>query len=129
MVCGWRSFLVASAIAIMGSLIILNAYSEIFPAKELLCGLLLVFFNAFIGTFIANKVLTHRYTGFLVWGMLINGFRIGIFLVLLLVIFKTNLLNNREFAAITLFGYLVFLGREVYTLHTQSLRVFQNEQK
>ena len=68
-------------------------------------------------------------TGFFVWAMMINGLRIGIFLVVLLIIIKMNILNNREFAAITLFGYLVFLAREIYSLHIRSLRVYQNEQK
>ncbi len=124
-----RSLLIVSMVFILGSVIILNTFYGNLLLKELFYCWLLVFINAYIGSFIANQALKQDSTGFLVWGMLINGFRIGVFLIVLLVILKSNILNNREFAAITLFGYLVFLAREVYSLHTHSLRVYQNEQR
>lgn len=123
------TLLSAGGIYMVGSVFILNTFFQNMRLKELFCSWLLVFINAYIGTFIANKALGQRYTGFWVWGMLINGFRIGIFVILLLVILKSNILNNRAFAAITLFGYLVFLVREVFSLHIRSLRMFQEEQK
>ncbi|MEE9368932.1 MAG: hypothetical protein V3V05_08705 [Pontiella sp.] len=121
------SMMVAAIVFMVGSTIILHTYLHNIVLKELFCSWLLVFFNAYIGTFIANKALKQNYTGFFVWSMLINGLRIGVFVMILLIILKTNILNNREFASITLFGYLVFLAQEVYSLHTQSLRVYQKE--
>jgi hypothetical protein len=123
-----RSVLSASVVFMVGSVIILNTFFGSLLLKELFYCWLLVFINAYIGTFIANRALKSQSTGFLVWGMLINGFRIGVFVIVLLVILKSNFLSSREFASITVFGYLVFLAREVYSLHTHSLRVYKNEQ-
>jgi hypothetical protein len=117
------SFLVFAA----GSFLIAELSDHIIPIKEVFYSWLLVFFNAYIGTFIANKALKQDPTGFLVWGMLINGFRIGIFLIVLLVIIKMDVVDNRTFAAITILGYLIFLAREIFSIHTHSLRECQRE--
>ncbi len=124
-----RSMMITGIVFMVGSMIIINTYFQNLPLKELFCCWLLVFINAYIGTFIANRAVNSDSSGFLVWGMLINGVRIGIFLIILLVIIKMNVVDKHAFAANTVLGYLIFLAREIYSLHTQSLRVYQNESK
>ena len=84
--------------------------------KEILYSWLLVFFNAYIGIFIANKAVKSDFTGFFVWAFLINGFRTGVFLILLLVMVKYHILNERGFVLMTLLGYFAFLAAEIYGL-------------
>ena len=96
--------------------------------KELFYSWLLVFFNAYIGIFIANQAIRKEFTGFLVWGFLINGFRAGIFLIVLLSVIKLGILNVRGFVLITFFGYFAFLAAEIYGLHLHSTRIAKDPQ-
>jgi hypothetical protein len=120
-----RTLSVACVVFVAGSLLIAGLVDHVYLTKDVFYCWLLVFFNAYIGTFITNQALKCRHTGFLVWAFLINGLRIVGFLILLLSIVKLSVVHERGFVLMTFFGYFTFLAAEVYGLHNHTKRVSQ----
>ncbi|MDF7798693.1 hypothetical protein P4C99_04420 [Pontiellaceae bacterium B1224] len=108
---------------IAGSLMIAELSDHITQKKDLFYCWLLVFFNAYIGTFIANQAIKRDSIGFLVWTFLMNGLRAGVFLFLLLSVVKWDVSNVRAFVLMTFFGYFAFLAAEISGLlkHTKEI--------
>ncbi len=128
-VSGWsRAGLVATILFLGVTFLIAEFDDRITMTKEVFYSWLLVFFNAYIGTFIANQALKKGSTGFYVWGFLINGIRAGLFLVLLLIGAKWFVVHARGFVLITFFGYFIFLAAEVYGLQAYTKRIAKDPQ-
>jgi hypothetical protein len=119
---------VASVVFIGGSLLIAELGDHHIPTKDVFYCWLLVFFNAYIGTFIANQAIKRNFTGFMVWGFLINGVRAGLFLILLLSVVKWDISNVRAFVLMTFLGYFAFLAAEIYGLHLYTIRISKDPQ-
>ena len=117
-----RPMLAAFILFTAGSIAIFAIHDQFTHVKELFYCWLLVFFNAYIGIFIANQAINRDFTGFMVWGFLINGIRNGAFLILLLVIVKHELINDRGFVLLTFFGYFSFLAAEIIGLQKHTLK-------
>lgn len=115
---------IASLVTLLATFLLGLKMAESFPKKELFCCWLVVFFNAYIGAFIAKQALKRGPNAFFAWAILINGLRVGFFLAVLVVILKFDFLDVRIFAAVTVLGYLILLAGEVARLHTQSLKAF-----
>lgn len=96
--------------------------------KEIFYSWLLVFFNAYIGIFIANRAIKSDSSAFFAWGLLGNGVRAGIFLILLLLIVEWAIFNVRGFVLTTFFGYFTFLAVEIYGLQCHTHRPSVNPQ-
>lgn len=122
-----RSLFVAAAVYMLSSLIIFSLYYQNITQKVLFYSWLLVFINASIGAFIANRALRHGPSGFFVWAVLLNGLRIVTFMIIILAVLKLKVLYAREFIAMTVMGYIMLLAGEIYSLHSQSLRTFKRE--
>lgn len=118
---GWGCA-IASLVFIAGSLAIAEIGDRITPRKEIFYCWLLVFFNAYIGTFIANKAIKSDFTGFMVWAFLVNGLRSGVFLVSLLLIVKWDVVNVQGFVLMTFLGYFAFLSVEIHGLQKHTKR-------
>jgi hypothetical protein len=106
----------ALVVFITGSLLIAELGDHVTPIKYVFYCWLLVFFNALIGTFIANQAIKRDLRGFMVCGFLINGVRAGLFLILLLSVVKWDVSNVRAFVLMTFLGYFSFLAAEIHGL-------------
>ena len=123
-----RGLFLSSIIFVLGSAAIADIDDHITPRKDVFYCWLLVFFNAYIGTFIANQAIKRGSTGFLVWAFLINGLRAGAFLILLLSVIKADVGNVRAFVLMTFFGYFAFLAAEIYGLHRYTISIGKEPQ-
>jgi hypothetical protein len=123
-----RGLSVASIVFMVGSGAIAEIGDHLTPRKDVFYCWLLVFFNAYIGTFIANQAIRRGSTGFLVWAFLINELRAGVFLILLLSVIKTDVENVRAFVLMTFFGYFAFLAVEIYGLHKHAISIGKDPQ-
>ncbi|MDF7823152.1 hypothetical protein P4B35_03950 [Pontiellaceae bacterium B12227] len=123
-----RGLLVASVVFMLCSLLIYEQADNNTQRKDVFYCWLLVFFNAYIGTFIANQAIKRDFTGFMVWALLINGLRAGLFLILLLSIVKWQVEEVRGFVLMTFTGYFIFLAAEIYGLHTHTKRLAKDPQ-
>jgi hypothetical protein len=121
-----RGLLVSMAGYVAVSLLVVAIDEHVIHKNELFFSWLLVFFNASIGTFIANRAVKSDSTGFWVWAFLVNGFRAGVFLILLLAIVKWKVTNVSGFVLLTLFGYFAFLAAEIYGLQVHTKRTEQD---
>ena len=108
---------VAAAVFMGGSWLIHEFDDHDTPRKELFYSWLLVFFNAYIGIFIANRALKRKSVGFFAWAFVGNGMRSIAFLVLLFCILEWEILHVRGFVLKTFFGYFTFLALLIYGLH------------
>ena len=88
-----------------------------------------IFINAYIGIFIANKAIAGDFTRFWIWSMLINGLRVGVFLILLVTIAKLGVTNVQSFVLMTMLGYFAFIAAEVYGLNKHTLRMAREREK
>ncbi len=116
----------AAAFFMGGSLLIHEIGDHVSPTKEIFYSWLLVFFNAYIGIFIANKALKRKSGGFFAWALLGNGIRDGIFLILLFCFLEWEILNARGFVLKTFFGYFTFLAVVIYGLQNHMQRLSEN---
>ena len=123
-----RALSLATVVFMGGSLLIAELGDHHIPTKDVFYCWLLVFFNAYIGTFIANQAIKRDFTGFCVWAFLINGVRAGLFLILLVSVVKWDISNVRGFVLITFLGYFAFLAAEIYGLHLHTLRISKDPQ-
>ena len=121
-----RGMTLAAIIFVIGSVLIMRWQFQEILKKELLSSWLVVFSNAYIGAFIASQALKRGPTAFFVWSMLINGMRIGLLVILLLILSQSNVLNFRAFISVTLFGYVLFLVGEVASIHSQSMKAYKS---
>ena len=122
-----RGLSVASVAFVAGSLLIAELGDHITPRKDVFYCWLLVFFNAYIGTFIANQAIKRDFTGFMVWALLINGLRAGLFLILLLSVVNLDIINVRAFVLMTFFGYFSFLTAEILGLIKNTQKIAKDQ--
>lgn len=123
-----RGLSVATGVFIVGSLLIAELGDHVTRRKDVFYCWLLVFFHAYIGTFIANQAIKRDFTGFMVWAFLINGLRSGLFLILLLSVVKWDIVNVRGFVLMTFLGYFAFLAAEIYGLQKHTQRIAKDQQ-
>ena len=123
-----RALLVASLVFTLGSILIAELGDHNTPIKDVFYCWLLVFFHAYIGTFIANQAIRSGITGFFVWAFLVNGLRAAVFLILLLSVVKLEIVNVRAFVLMTFFGYFTFLAAEIYGLQKHTQRIAKDQQ-
>jgi len=109
---------IAVALFMGGSLLIHELDDHDSPTKELFYSWILVFFNAYIAIFIANRAVKQKSGGFFAWAFLGNGIRSIAFLILLFCILEWEILHVRGFVLKTFFGYFTFLAVLIYGLHS-----------
>lgn len=123
-----RAFLAASLTFMAGSIAIAEIDDHNTQIKDVFYCWLLVFFHAYIGTFIANQAVKRDFIGFMMWALLINGLRAGLFLILLLSVLIMDVVNVRAFVLMTFFGYFTFLAAEIYGLRNHTKRTLKDPQ-
>ena len=123
-----RGLFIASVVFVFFTLSIYELDDDNTQRKDAFYCWLLVFFNAYIGTFIANHAIKRDFSGFMVWALLINGLRAGLFLILLLSVVKLDVVNVRVFVLMTFFGYFAFLAAEIHGLHKHTQGIAKGQQ-
>ena len=115
-------FFSSSAMALLGgALLQFILFRKLFP-MELLAGWALTLAHGALALWINVRAIGPNTTRFFLLGLGLNGIRFIFLVVLPAFIKKIDKGSFFPFAVITVWGYLVFMVSEIWTLHKRSMR-------
>ena len=108
-------------ITAVGSPVLVHFLFGEIPQKELFFGWLIILINAYLFAVLTGQAIGKPLQGFFIWGLLVNGLRFGLLLIVLIVMWRSTSINFDVVVTVTLFGYFFCLAGEVLALQQVTL--------